>query len=71
MAAGTEGGLDLIMNGKKLMSLFWRFESSHGLFSPSGRPVRSVGSIVDTLVAAVFYSRSEALGVGKTWWSTL
>jgi hypothetical protein len=36
MAAGTEDGLDLIMNGKKLLGLFRRFEPPHNLFSPSG-----------------------------------
>jgi len=64
MAARAKDGLDLIMSGKKLLGLFWRFESSHDLFSSSGGAVRSFRSIVETFMAAVLDAQSEVFQGG-------
>jgi hypothetical protein len=64
MTARTEDGLDLIMNGKKLLGLFRRFEPPHNLFSPSGGAMWPFGSIVEALVAAVLYFRCEVFQGG-------
>ncbi len=59
IASGAEDRVYLIVSGEKPLCLSGRFEPAHHFLAPSGRPVRALIPVVQTLVRAMIRVRCK------------